>query len=101
MRAVVLKTIEQQSETAGTLVGPIEKLAAAEPDVLLMDLRLPELNDGLALIRRAREISPAKIVVLSGWLGDLESRPEQQFVHRVLAKPVRANTLQRHITELV
>jgi CheY-like chemotaxis protein len=66
-----------------------------------MDLRLPELKDGLTLIRQAHQTSPAKILVLSGWLGDLESLPEQQFVDRVLAKPVRPNTLLRHITELV
>jgi two-component system KDP operon response regulator KdpE len=98
---LLLEACGHQIETAETLPLAIEKLAVAEPEILLMDLRLPELKDGLALIRRAREISAAKILVLSGWPRDLESLPEQQFVARVLAKPVRPNTLLRHIGELV
>jgi hypothetical protein len=39
-------------------------------------------------------------VVLSGWPQDLESLPERKFVHRLLGKPVRPNTLLRHIAEL-
>jgi CheY-like chemotaxis protein len=98
---LLLEAYGHQIETAETLAHAVEKLAAAEPEILLMDLRLPELKDGLALIRQARETSPAKILVLSGWPGDLESLPEQQFVDRVLAKPVRPNTLLRHIAEMV
>ena len=98
---LVLEAYGHQIESAESVTGAVEKLGAVEPDVLLMDLRLPDLKDGLTLIREAHQTSPAKIVVLSGWLADLESRPERQFVNRVLAKPVRPDTLLRHITELV
>jgi two-component system KDP operon response regulator KdpE len=98
---LLLEACGHQIETAETVPRAMEKLAVAEPEILLMDLRLPELKDGLALIRRAREVSAAKILVLSGWPRDLESLPEQQLVARVLAKPVRPNTLLRHISELV
>jgi CheY-like chemotaxis protein len=98
---MLLEACGHTIETAETLPRAVEKLAVVDPDVLLMDLRLPELKDGLALIRAARESSAAKIVVLSGWPGDLNSLPEQQHVDRVLAKPVRPDTLLRHIAELV
>jgi two-component system KDP operon response regulator KdpE len=98
---LVLEAFGHSIESADTLPKALEKLAVVQPDVLLMDLRLPELQDGLALIRNARQTCPAKIVVLSGWPRDLDSLPEQAMVDRVLAKPVRPNTLQRHIAELV
>ena len=98
---LLLEAYGHQIETAETLPRAVEQLAAVEPDIVLMDLRLPELKDGLTLIRLAHETSTAKVVVLSGWPGDLQSLPERQFVDRVLAKPVRPNTLLRHIAELV
>ena len=98
---LLLEACGHEIESAETLPRAIDKLTVVEPDVLLMDLRLPELKDGLALIRKARETSQAKIVVLSGWPGDLAALPEKQLVDRVLSKPVRPNTLLRHITELV
>ena len=98
---MVLEAGGLRIESADTVPLAIEKLAAGGPEILLMDLRLPDLKDGLSLIRQAHETSPAKILVLSGWPGDLENLPEQKFVGRVLAKPVRPNTLLRHITELV
>ena len=98
---LLLEACGHQIESAETLPSAVEKLSVVEPEVLLMDLRLPELKDGLMLIRKARETSPAKIIVLSGWPRDLESLPEVKLVDRVLAKPVRPNTLLRHITELV
>jgi CheY-like chemotaxis protein len=97
---LLLEASGHQIESAGTLPHAIETLGAVEPDVLLMDLRLPELKDGLTLIRKAGETAATKIVVLSGWPQDLESLEERKFVDRVLGKPVRPNTLLRHIAEL-
>jgi CheY-like chemotaxis protein len=98
---LVLERKGHQIETAGTLPVALQLLSKAEPEILLMDLRLPTLKDGLALIRKARETSAAKILVFSGWPRDLESLPEEKLVARVLAKPVRPDTLLRHISELV
>jgi len=97
---LLLEASGHQIETAETLSLAMEKLAMSEPDILLMDLRLPDLKNGLTLIRKARESGKTKIMVLSGWPQDLEYLPEQKFVDRVLAKPVRPNTLLRLIGEL-
>jgi CheY-like chemotaxis protein len=63
-------------------------LEAFQPDVLLTDLRLPGIDDGLALIRAAgMRAAPPRIVVLSGWPADLHDLPEARLVARILLKP--------------
>jgi CheY-like chemotaxis protein len=60
------------------------------PDVMVMDLRLPKLKDGLSLIRCVDELGlSAKIIVLSGWIEELCDLPEQKLVCCVLGKPLR------------
>jgi two-component system KDP operon response regulator KdpE len=49
---------------AGTLREGLAQAAAANPDVLLVDLGLPD-GDGLELIRRVREWTRTPIIVLS------------------------------------
>jgi DNA-binding response OmpR family regulator len=64
------------------------------PDCVILDLRLPSPEDGLALVREFHEAAPGvRIVVLAGWSADLEGRPEQVLVDEVLAKPVRSERL--------
>jgi response regulator NasT len=65
-------------------------LEELRPDVLVMDLRLPKLKDGLSLIRCVDEQRlAAKIIVLSGWTEELCDLPEEKLVSRVLGKPIR------------
>ena len=64
------------------------------PKCVVVDLRLPEAEDGLALIREFRAAAPeVRIIVLAGWPLDLEGSPEAQMVNLVLAKPIRTATL--------
>src|SRR5262245_56859530 len=81
---LMLERSGHQIATADTLGSALELLAGFEPEVLVMDLRLPELKDGLALIRKAGEQSAMKVLVFSGWPQDLESLPERKLVHRIL-----------------
>lgn len=67
---------------------------AASPDVVLMDLRLPRVDDGLALLRELHQATPATpVVVLSGYHEDLEGRAERAFASEILPKPVRTERL--------
>ena len=67
---------------------------AAPPDTVILDLRLPQTEDGLALIREFRAARPAlRIVILAGCATDLENRSEAALVDQVLAKPVRSARL--------
>jgi CheY-like chemotaxis protein len=80
--------------------GPAARrlLAELHPDVLVMDLRLPKLKDGLSLIRCVVEQHlAAKIIVLSGWTEELCDLPEEKLVACVLGKPIR----NEHLLEAI
>jgi len=67
---------------------------------VVLDLRLPEANDGLALIREIRAAAPdVRIIVLAGWPLDIEGTPEAQMVNLVLAKPIRTAALVSALAE--
>ena len=71
------------------------------PEIVLLDLHLPELEDGCALIRDFRAYAPTvRIVVLSGFAGDFQQRPESHMVDLVLEKPLRSEKLLRAVTGL-
>jgi len=71
-----------------------EQFQAQTPDSVVLDLRLPDPEDGLALIREFRAAAPAvRIVVLAGWRADLEGRIESEMVDMILAKPVRSEVV--------
>jgi DNA-binding response OmpR family regulator len=66
----------------------------AAPETVILDLRLPETEDGLALIREFRQAAAGvRIVVLSGCTADIENRPEAGMVDEILTKPVRSERL--------
>ena len=77
-------------------------LAELRPDVLVMDLRLPDLEDGLSLIRMVDEQRlAAKVIVLSGWTEELCDLPEEKLVSCVLGKPLRNTQLLEAIAQAV
>ena len=70
------------------------------PEFVVLDLRLPRAEDGLALIREFRAHTPGvRIIVLSGWTADLKGRPESAMADAVLAKPVRSEKLIRTLAQ--
>lgn len=77
-------------------------LAELHPDILLMDLRLPKLKDGLSLIHCVDDQRlPVRIIVLSGWSEELSDLPEEKLVDCVLGKPIRNEYLLAAITAAV
>lgn len=74
----------------------MEACREAAPDVVLMDLALPEPADGQRLIRGLRTVSAEMpIYVLSGWTAHFERSTERQMVQHVLQKPVKTDLLLR------
>ena len=76
------------------------------PDVMVMDLRLPKLKDGLSLIRwvdeqRLSAKIAVKVIVLSGWTEELCDLPEEKLVACVLGKPIRNAQLLEAINAAV
>ena len=59
-----LEANSYEMESAGTVAEGIKRTAAATPDIVLLDLGLPD-GDGKDVIRRAREWSDVPIIVLS------------------------------------
>jgi two-component system KDP operon response regulator KdpE len=66
LRAVgaALKARDYDVDTVGTGQGAIDAIALTPPDVVVLDLGLPDL-DGIEVCRRVREWSDVPIVVLS------------------------------------
>ena len=94
IRKMLLERDGHRVSTAVDATTAREKFHELAPDCVILDLRLPSPEDGLALVREFREAAPdLRIVVLAGWGADLEGRPEQRLVDEVLAKPVRSERL--------
>ena len=76
-------------------------LLERRPDVLVMDLCLPKLKDGLSLIHYVEDHHlTSKIIVLSGWIEELCDLPEEKLVAFALPKPIRNEHLLEAINTL-
>ena len=85
---------EQAGHEVAIAYSREEALSTPMPDAVILDLRLPELEDGLALIRDLRRAAPrARIIVFSGRIEDLNNRPERAMVDQVFLKPTPAARL--------
>ncbi|MBZ5602373.1 MAG: response regulator [Acidobacteriia bacterium] len=94
IRRLVLERHGFAVATASSVDAARAAFAADRPDVVVLDLRLPEVEDGLGLIREFREV---RIVVLCGNPADLDGREEAAMVAGILGKPVRSEELVRWI----
>lgn len=82
--------------TAGDVRGAAELIKMRDPDVMVLDPRLPDLAAGLALVSRLHVERPALRMVLMGWSDDgvkadgasafvAKSAPPEEFVAATLA----------------
>jgi DNA-binding NarL/FixJ family response regulator len=58
--------------SAGHAGAAIALVAEHHPDILIIDPRLPDLPEGIALIRRIRSIEPGICILAVGWTPALE-----------------------------
>lgn len=102
IRKLLLEAAGHQVAVAENAPEARRLLRELRPDVLVMDLRLPKLKDGLSLIRCVQEQRLAvKIIVLSGWIEELCDLPEEKLVSCVLGKPIRNDHLLEAINAVV
>ena len=94
IRQLMLERHGHEVTKATNVAGALAMFRAENPEVIVLDLRLPELEDGLSLIREFRASAPAvRIVILAGNRADLDGRPEAALVDQILGKPVRSEVL--------
>ncbi len=102
MRKLVMEENAHAVATAHNTRSGLRAFDETIPEVVIMDLRLPRTEDGLELIRGIRERGvPVCIIVLSGWLPDLRSKPEAALVDHALQKPIRTRNLFKLIDNAV
>src|SRR3954468_24872072 len=58
--------------SAGLVADAIAIARACRPQVVILDPRLPEVSDGMALIRRLRVLDPEVAILAVGWAPELE-----------------------------
>jgi DNA-binding response OmpR family regulator len=94
LRTLIFQNHGHDVAAASSAGKASEQFYAQPPDSVILDLRLPDLEDGLALIREFRAASrQVRIVVVAGWPSDLAGRNESSLVDLILAKPVRSEVL--------
>lgn len=95
--AETLTTLGMTVEQAATAAATLDVIAASSPfDVVVLDLRLPDMND-LSLLGRVRERLPTAVVVLMTAFGTPEiiAAAVSMGVHGVLTKPFELEALTR------
>ena len=96
--AETLTALGMEVEQAATAAATLDAIAAASSpfDVVVLDLRLPDMND-LSLLGRVREQLPTAVVVLMTAFGTPEIIAEavSMGVHGVLTKPFELEALTR------
>jgi len=102
IRKLLLEAAGHEVAVADNAPETCRLLVELRPYVLVMDLRLPKLKDGLSLIHCVDEQRLAvKIIVLSGWTEQLYGLPEEKLVCCILGKPIRNEHLLEAINAAV
>ena len=73
-----------------------EARAAPRAEIAVLDLRLPEVEDGVSLIRELHDAG-MRVIVLCGNRVDLDGRPEATLVDAIIPKPARSQVLLKAI----
>lgn len=100
----ILETMGYRAEAAYSGREALEKYKTWQPDVVLMDLNMPEM-DGITCIEQLMEIDPkARVVAVTGYeedaLIELMER-KQNLISGFLTKPVDIDQLSRVLSQLL
>jgi DNA-binding response OmpR family regulator len=94
---LVLEEAGHHVRTAALCSEAVRLLDEVDPEIVIIDLCVPEMKDGLGLIRAVKDharpdgMPPAKVVVVSGWTDNLVNEPENKRVDCVLTSPCGSN----------
>ena len=83
----LLENLSHRVDIALSTADTLRQLERSQPDLVVMDLRFPRAEDGLALIRAIRQAGrQMAVIVLSGWPDEIYETLEETMVSRVLVK---------------
>jgi DNA-binding NarL/FixJ family response regulator len=71
----------------------LELVTATEPDVVMLDPRLPEIDDGLAFLKRLRAVAPDVRVVVMGTFDAQAQQPLTAVADAFVRKTSRPTEL--------
>jgi signal transduction histidine kinase/CheY-like chemotaxis protein len=101
--AVLSDMLRAEGHPVATATNGEEAVALFDPaahDVVITDLGMPRMN-GWEVAERVKARSPATAVfLLTGWGEGVSAHESSQFVDRVIAKPVSAESLLEQLREL-
>lgn len=101
--AVLSDMLRAEGHAVTTATNGEEALGLFDPaahDVVITDLGMPRMN-GWEVAARVKTRSPTTAVfILTGWGESVSAHESSQFVDRVIAKPVSAESLLEQLAEL-
>ena len=98
IRKLILERRGYEVSTAASAAAARAAIQSGNFQVVVLDVRLPRVEDGLALIREVRATLPApRIVVMCGNRGDLDHREEASLADEILSKPTHVEALLKAI----
>lgn len=102
MRASIRQMLEANGHSvageASNGVEAIEKYAAVKPDVILMDITMPDM-DGLEALRRIKEIDPNAKVIMCTAMGQqaMVAKAVELGAQQFIVKPFQPDRLMAAI----
>ena len=102
MRASIRQRLEANGHSvageASNGVEAIEKYAAVKPDVILMDITMPDM-DGLEALRRIKEIDPKAKVIMCTAMGQqvMVAKAVELGAQQFIVKPFQPDRLMAAI----
>jgi phosphoribosyl 1,2-cyclic phosphodiesterase/ActR/RegA family two-component response regulator len=104
LRSVVLSAAGHSVETLGSSIQAMDQLERTKPDLLIVDIMMPEL-DGLELTKRVREnakLSGLKIIVMSAKAYEFDrKRAIDLGADGFIPKSIKIEILNEQITKIV
>ncbi|MEE3332389.1 MAG: ATP-binding protein [Myxococcota bacterium] len=99
--AAILRHLGYKPQTSSHPVDALDQLKAESFDLIITDLRMPEMS-GVEFARRAHEVnSNSRIFLLTAYEGGLDGASQIPFIEVILRKPMSATTLNAAIREFL